>query len=121
MPVSQNDPSSNWYQTIEKAKAKARKFLNQAVAVDQTTSVVIGKLVAVDIDRLWRANLPYCRLTLLRPLRYRTDGKLECRMGDTELFFVNKPEMIMPLVELNTRFPNVHNDAAAKVKAGEWV
>jgi hypothetical protein len=120
MPISQNDPSSAWYQTVEKARMKARKFLNQAIAVDQTTSVVVGKLVAVDIDRLWRANLPYCRLTIAKPVRYRADGKFECRMGDTELFFANKPEMIMPLVELNSRFPKIHADAANKVKTGEW-
>lgn len=120
MPISQSDPASSWYQAVEKARTKARKFLNQPIAVDQSTSVVIGKLVAVDIDRLWRANLPYCRLTLAAPVRYRADGKFECRMGDTELFFTNKPEMIMPLTELNSRFPNIHTGAAAKVKAGEW-
>ncbi|MBU5558018.1 MAG: hypothetical protein QW751_02570 [Candidatus Aenigmatarchaeota archaeon] len=120
MPVSQSDPASNWYQSVEKARIKARKFMGQPVAIYQSTSVVIGKLVGVDLDRLFRANLPYCKLTISKPLRYRTDGKFECKMGDTELFFVNKPEMIMSLVELDGRFPEIHTHVAAKVKAGEW-
>ena len=116
----QSEPASGWYQTVEKARVKARKLLQQAVAIDQTTSIVIGKLTGADIDTLWRQKFPYCRLTLQRPIRYRMDGRFECRMGDTELFFVNKPEMVMSLTEMNSRFPKIHADAAARLKAGEW-
>lgn len=121
MPISgPNDPSSNWYQTVEKARVKAQKYIKQPIALFQSTSIVVGKITAVEIDRLFKQNLPYCRITLSKPLRYYTDGKFEFKMGEIELFFVNKPEMVMTLAELNTRFPNVHEHVAAKVKAGEW-
>jgi hypothetical protein len=120
MPTERSDMPDNWYQTVEKAKNKARKLLQKTIAVDQNTSVVVGKLVGVDIDTLWRAKYPYCKLTIEKPVRYRTDGNFECHMGDTELFFVNKPEMIMTTVELNDRFPKVHADAATRLKTGEF-
>lgn len=120
MAIQREELPSSWYQAVEKAKTKARKLVQHTIALDQNTSVVVGKLVAADIDTLWRARFPYCRLTLERPMRYRTDGHFECRMGDTELFFVNKPDMIMTMIELNNRFPNVHGDAATRLKNGEF-
>lgn len=120
MPTERGDVPDNWYQTVEKAKTKARKLIQQTIAVDQNTSVVVGKLISVDIDTLWRAKFPYCKLTVQNPVRYRTDGKFECKMGDTELFFVNKPDMVMNMAELNTRFPKVRSDAAVRLKTGEF-
>ncbi len=120
MPTERSDMPDNWYQTVDKAKTKAKKMLQQTVAVDQNTSVVVGKLIAVDIDTLWRAKFPYCRLTIENPVRYRPDGNFECKMGDTELFFVNKPDMVMNMNELNTRFPGVRAGSATKIKSGEF-
>lgn len=109
-----------WYQAVERAKEKARKFIGTVIAVDQSTSVVAGKLTAVDIDTLWRLKYPYCKLTMRRPVRYRRDGRLDCRLGDEELFFVNKPSMVLTMPELSATFPKIHMDVLGKVRMGNF-
>ncbi len=105
-----NDIPQNWYGGVEKAKDKARRLLKKIIAIDQNTSVVIGKLATVDIDKLWRSNVPYCRLLVNDSIRFRLDGKLEAKLGNEEVFFVNKPQMVMTLDEMEQRFPKVHDE-----------
>jgi hypothetical protein len=107
---------ASWYQAIEKARTKARHLVKQIVAIDQSTSVVVGELTAVDIDMLWRPRYPYCRLTLRRPIRYKLDGKFECNLGELEFFFVSKAQMIMKMNELASRFPAIYEEAIRKIK-----
>lgn len=111
----------SWYGAIERARAKAGGFVKKIVAIDQASSVIIGKLVDVEIDKLWKENYPYCKLTMTNPLRYRTDGRFECKLTDIEIFFINKPEAIMSIQELAQRFPAVHEEIIGKLKTGELV
>ena len=105
-----NELPQNWYGGVDKAKEKARKLLNKIVVIDQNTSVVIGKLASVDIDKLWRSNVPYCRLLVNDSLRFRLDGKLEAKLGSEEVFFVNKPQMVMTVDEMEKTHPKVHDE-----------
>lgn len=100
----------NWYGGVEKAKEKARKLLKKVIAIDQNTSVVIGRLSVADIDKLWRSNVPYCRLLVNDSLRFRLDGKMEAKLGSEEVFFVNKPQMVMTLDEMEKTHPKVHDE-----------
>ncbi len=108
--IKAGEVPQNWYGGIEKAKDKARRLLRKVIAVDQNTSVVIGRLAAVDIDKLWKSNVPYCRLLVNDSLRFRLDGKMEAKLGSEEVFFVNKPQMVMTVDEMEQRFPKVHDE-----------
>lgn len=107
---------SSWYSGVEKSREKARKLNNKVVAVDQTTSVVVGRLIGIDIERLWRFNYPYCKLTLRNPQRYRSNGNFECKMSDIELFFINKPKMLLSLEELSDRHPIIYKEIRKQIK-----
>ena len=109
-----------WYAVVDKSKEKARKLINQIVAINQSTSIVVGKLESVEIDRLWHLKYPYCRLTMRKPVRYRLDGRLEFKMGEQELLFVNKPEMVMNTAELSKTHPRIYEDILPKIKTGVW-
>lgn len=108
--IKAGEVPQNWYGGIEKAKDKARRLLRKVIAVDQNTSVVIGRLAAVDIDKLWKSNVPYCRLLVNDSLRFRLDGKMEAKLGSEEVFFVNKPQMVMTVDEMEQRFPRIHDE-----------
>ncbi len=110
----------NWFVTVEKSKEKADKLIRKVIAIDQSTSVVVGKLEGVEIDRLFHLKYPYCRLTMTRPFRYKPDGKFDFKMGDTELCFVNKPEMVLSVEELAARFPRIYDKLHNKIKTGTW-
>lgn len=109
-----------WFSGIEKSKEKSRKLIKQLVGIDQNTSIVIGELASVDIDKLWQLQYPYCKLTVSNPIRFRLNGKMDHKMGDTEIFFVNKPEMVMNMSELSQRHPKIHEEAHYRIKAGKW-
>ena len=111
--------SSVWYQNVERAKEKAKRLLNKLVAVNQTTSIAIGKLVAVDIDRLWQSQYPYCKMELKRPVRFRIDAMFQHKMGDVEIFFANKPEMIMSMEELAQKFSKIYENLQPYIKKNE--
>ena len=109
-----------WYASIEKSKDKARKLLRQIVAIDQNTSIVVGRLNEAGVDRLWRIKYPYCKLILVSAERYRIDGKFETKLNEEQLCYVNKPEMIMSLEELQKRFPNIHEDVHVKMRTNTY-
>ena len=102
----------SWHTSIEKAKEKARKFKGQVIAIDQSTSVVVGKLTEVEIDKL---KYPYCRLGVSKARRYRQSGDAT-KMGEQELFFINKPQMVMDMKELSQRFPKIYEEVLGKIK-----
>ncbi len=111
---------SNWYAGIEKSREKAKTFIGKVIAVDQNTSIVVGKLDRVEIDKLWRMNYPYCKLTVKNAFKYRKDGNFQQNMEDLNIFFVNKPEMVMPVEEFSKRFPKVYNEVLGKIKKGDF-
>ena len=109
-----------WNISIDKAKDKARKLLKQIVAIDQNTSIVVGRLNDVGLDRLWKLKYSYCKLILANAEKYRLDGKFESKIDDEQLCFINKPEMIMSLEELQRRFPEIHADVHVKMKTDTY-
>jgi len=115
-----NKLPESWYQGIEKSKEKAEKLLHEVIAVDQTTSIIVGKLDEVSIDKLWNAKYPYCKLILKNAERYRTNGKFDTKLQDVQMCFVNKPEMIMNLEELQKRFPQIHEDVHINIKKDSY-
>ena len=121
MPLSIEEKlPDSWNATIEKSKEKARKLINQLIAVDQVTSIIIGKLNSVEIDKLWHLKYPYCRLTMSRPIRFRQDGRMQHKMADQELFFINKPTMVMSIKELETRHPKIYDTILPKIRTETW-
>ncbi|MEM5804595.1 MAG: hypothetical protein QXU82_01975 [Candidatus Aenigmatarchaeota archaeon] len=114
------DISGGWYKEVEKCKIKSRNLLNQLVAVDQSTSIIVGHLTAADIDRLWRLKYPYVRLALTKPVRFRADGRFDFKMGEEEMIFINKQDMIMSKEELSNRHPNIFKEVQAKLIKNQW-
>lgn len=110
----------NWYTSVEKAKHKAGKFLKKVAAVEQTSSVVVGKFSVVDIDRMFQSRFPYCKIMMDGAVRFRPDGGVQAKIGDIGMFFVSKPEVILSLDELAKRYPKVHDEVMAKLKAEQW-
>ena len=99
-----------WYASVEQSKQKANALLKKVVAVFQSTSIAVGKLEDVDIDRLWKLKYPYCKLSMANPVRFRLNGRFDCKLGEQELFFVNKPEMIISMEELSDRHPEIYKE-----------
>ncbi len=118
--LNSRDLPQPWFSGVEKAKEKAQKLVRQLIAVDQNTSIVVGELEAVEIDKLWKLQYPYCKLTLSNPIRFRIDGRMDHKMGETEIFFVNKPEMVLHMSELQQRNPKIHEEAHFRIKQGKW-
>ena len=105
-----------WYSAIEKSREKAKKLMNQVIAVDLNTSILVGKLEEVSLDKLFRIQYPFCKLTLSNSKKYRTDEKLDIpSMGD-QIAFINKPQMIMDMTELSTKFPKIHEDTHVDIR-----
>jgi hypothetical protein len=79
MPISEGEISlpDNWHSNIEKSKEKARKMLKKVVAVDLNTSILIGILEDVTIDKLFRLKYPFCKLTISKVKKYGINEKLE--------------------------------------------
>ncbi|MFQ6021033.1 MAG: hypothetical protein ACE5J4_03425, partial [Candidatus Aenigmatarchaeota archaeon] len=67
-----------------------------------------------------RLKYPYTKLTMENCERYRTDGKFEFKLANTQICFVNKPEMIMSMEELAKRFPNIYEEVLGKIKKDEY-
>jgi hypothetical protein len=119
--ISEGDISlpDRWYSNIERSKEKARKLLKKIVAVDLNTSIVTGRLEDVMIDKLFRLKYPFCKLTIKKAKRYGIDEKLEMKVEE-QVCFVNKPQMILDMQELSTRFPNIHEDVHVEMKRGAY-
>lgn len=109
-----------WYSRIEKSREKSKKLLNQIVAVDLNTSIVVGKLEDVMLDKLFRLKYPFCKLTLSRATRFSIDGKFESSSDTDQVCFINKPQMLMDLDELSGKFPNLHRDIHIEIKKGRF-
>lgn len=109
----------NWYSNIEKSKEKARKLLKKVIAVDLNTSIITGKLEDVMVDKLFRLKYPFCKLTISKAKRYGIDEKLEAKLEE-QVCFVNKPQMILDMQELSTRFPSIHEDVHVEIKKGVY-
>jgi len=105
-----------WFTSIEKSREKAKKLLKKLIAVNLNTSIIVGKLEDVGVDKLWRLQYPFLKLTLSKPAKYDASGKLESKLGDEQVCFVSKPQMIMDLDELSNRFPEIHEEVHIRMR-----
>ncbi len=112
--------SEAWYKGIEDSKEKARKLLKQVIGVNQTTSLVIGRLDAVEIDKLAPGHHAACKVTLSKVKRFALRTKFKFRDEETGIFFVNKPEMILNTEELEKNFPEIYEEIHINIKKGAW-
>ena len=110
----------SWYSQIEKSKERARKLLKKVVAIDLNDAVLVGKLDDVTLDKLFKSNYPFCKLTLTKAKKYNADGKLEKQIEGEQICFVNKPQMILDLQELSSRFPEIYEDIHIEIKKGVY-
>jgi len=105
-----------WFTSIEKTREKAKKLMKKLIAVNLNTSIIVGRLEDVGVDKLWRLQYPFLKLTLSKPAKYDVDGKLESKLGDEQVCFVSKPQMIMDIDELSERFPEIHEDVHIRMR-----
>jgi len=115
-----NAAPDDWYRSVEKAKDKARKFTNMIMGIDQKSSVIVGIVSGVDIDRLWQFKYPYCKVSMVKALKFGPQGNVEANLGDTGVFWLNNPDNVLPLDELMKRYPRVHAEVQLKIKGGGW-
>ena len=122
MRVSTEDRGmpETWFSSIEKSREKAKKLLRQVIAVDLNTSVLIGRLEDVSLDKLFRIQYPFVKLTLTKAKKYKGDGKPEASAQGDQIAFVNKPQMIMDMQELSSKFPEIHADTHVDIKRGRF-
>ncbi len=112
--------TDNWYRGVEKAKDKARKFTNMIMAIEQENGVVVGIVTSVDIDRLWQFKYPYCKVSMIKAVRFGREGNTEANIGDTGVFWLNNPDKVMPLDELARKYPRISYEVQLRIKGGGW-
>lgn len=118
--IMRDENSDAWYKGVEKAKDKARKLIGKVVAINQSTSLVVGKLDAADIDKLGPSHQSTCKITLSKTKRYDLKSNFKFRDEYTVFLFVNKPEAILSAEELEKTFPKVYEEVRINVKKGVW-
>ncbi len=116
----ERDIADLWYKGVENSKEKARKMLKKVIAINQTTSLVVGKLTAAEIDKLGPGHHASCKLTLTKIKKYALTSNFKFRDEEMGLFFVNKPEMILTMEELETKYPQIFEEIHINIKKGVW-
>jgi len=121
MPITEGDLSlpNGWHANIEKSKEKARKMLKKVAAIEINNSVMIGIIDEVSIDKLFKLKYPFCKIMLKNIKKYSMNEKLETKMEE-QILFVNKPEMILDLKELASKFPNIFEDVHVEMRKGVY-
>ena len=110
---------NTWYASIEKSKEKARKLLKKVVVLDMNDSVIVGVLEDVMIDKLFNVQYPFIKLTLQKIKKYDAKEKLVTKI-DEQIFFINKPQMIMDVREFEKKYPNIYQDFHVEMKKGVY-
>ncbi|MDD5416583.1 MAG: hypothetical protein PHU12_01255 [Candidatus Aenigmarchaeota archaeon] len=114
------DVSKEHYKSIEKTKTKARSLMKKLVAINQTTSILVGKLEAADIEKLGSAHMASCKLTLSNAKRYSVNNKFDFKMEEESIAFVNRPEMLMTIDELGNTHPEILRETHVNIRKGVW-
>ena len=120
--MSEGDVSlpNSWYTQIEKTKEKARKLLKKVIAIDLNDTILIGILDDVTLDKLFKLQYPFCKLTISKYKKYNQEGRLEKQEEGEQICFVNKPQMILDMQELSSRFPEIYEDIHIEIKKGVY-
>ena len=121
MAISRGDLNlpQAWHASIEQSKMKARKLLKKVVALDMNDSIVIGVLQDAVVDKLFRYQYPFIKLTLQNVKKYDASEKLLSKM-DEQIFFINKPQMIMDVKEIAGKFPEIFEDVHVEMRKGVY-
>ncbi len=85
--------------SVEKAKEKARKLLDQYAGIYQTNFILLGKIKEVKLEKMWSIGILFCRIRLKNVRKFDLEGKLVSQ-SEEELVYVNKPEFVLSLEEL---------------------
>ncbi len=105
-----------WFQDIERSREKASKHFQNVVAVNMKNSILVGKLTDISYDKLGERSYPFCKLTLSKAKKFSLSGKLKDLADDVQLCFVNNPDMIMEISELQEKFPAIHEEVHVLIK-----
>jgi len=117
---TRDDMPNNWFKNVEIAKERAYGMLRKVAAIHQTSSVIVGKVTGAEIDKLWKANFPYCKISMEKAFRFSVSGALEATLGNDGVFWVNTPEHILTMDELSRKFPKVYSEVLPKIKTNVW-
>ena len=115
-----DDMPTNWFKNVEIAKERAYGMIKKVVAIHQTNSIIVGKVTGAEIDKLFNANYPYCKINMEKAFRFSVNGSLEATLGNDGVFWVNTPDTIMTIDELSRKFPKVYLEILPKVKTNTW-
>ncbi len=117
MPISEGDLTlpGGWHANIEKTKDKARKLLKKVAAIEINNSIMVCTIEDVSIDKLFKLKYPFCKIMVTDVKKYSMDEKLETKI-DEQVLFVNKPEMILDIKELSSRFPEIYQDVHVEMR-----
>jgi hypothetical protein len=110
----------SWYSQIEKTKDKSRRLLRKVIAFESNSAVIVGKLEDVTLDKLFKANYPFVKITLSKAKKYNLQGKLERALNEEQICFANKPQMILDIDELSKRYPEIHEDTHVEIRRGRF-
>lgn len=114
------DAPNEWYKVVEKAKEKGRKLINKTIAVNQATSIVVGKLTGAEIDKMGPAHHATCKLSLSNMKRYDLKTDFQFKDEDEGVFFINNPDNIMTIQELGVKHPKIMEEVHINIKKGVW-
>ena len=97
---------------VEKTKEKAKKLQGEIAGIYQTTSILVGKVEEVKLEKLWNTGILFCRIRLKNVRKFDLEGNL-ISQSEEELIYVNKPEFILDLKELEKANPKVFKSFAS--------
>ncbi len=103
---------------VEKAKEKARKLLEQYAGIYQTNYILVGKVKEVKLEKLWSMGILFCRIRLKDVKKFDLEGRLVSQ-SDEELIYVNKPEFVFGLKELEKANQKVYKAFASLLQGFE--
>ena len=53
-------------------------------------------------------------------MKFGLDSKYKVKNEDMAIFFVNKPDMIMTMQELEERYPKIYEEVHVNIRKGVW-
>lgn len=92
--------------------------MKKVAAIEINNSVMVGTIEDVSIDKLFKLKYPFCKIIITNIKKYKMDEKLDTKI-DEQILFVNKPEMILDLKELSTKYPSIYEDVHVEMRKGE--
>ena len=114
--VREDVKPDKWHQDIERAREKASRLFKDVVAINLNNAIVVGRLDDISLDTIGNVTYPFCKLMLSRTKKFNLDGKSPNKTEDVQVCFVNNPDMIMEIAELQEKYPEVHEEVHILIK-----